>query len=274
MKNPLKSISVYFMLSLFFLISIFPFYWMFVIGSHTTAETNSFPPVFIPGDLFITNITKVFQEITFFRAIFNSFFVSGVITISQLFFCALAAYAFSRIRFTGSKILFAFVLATLMIPGQLGLVPTYIIMTKFGWINDLRALIVPGLVGAFGVFWMKQYMDSTVHPELIESARIDGCSNFQTFYKIVLPTVRPALATLGIITFVYVWNDFLWPSVVLKDPKVQTIQIALRNLNKVYYRDVAMIMAGTFLATVPLLLVFIVFARQFVSGITSGAIKG
>jgi cellobiose transport system permease protein len=265
---------MYLFLIIFFVISVFPFYWMFVLGSHTTAATNSFPPVFIPGDLYMENIGKVFDQVRFVRAILNTTFIASIVTISQLFFCSLAAFAFSRINFKGSQYLFLFVLATLMIPGQLGLVPTYILMTKFGWINDMRAVIVPGLVAAFGVFWMKQYMDSTVHPELIESARIDGCGNFQTYYKIVLPTVTPALATLGILTFMFVWNDFLWPVIVLKTPEVQTIQIALRNLNTVYYRDNAMIMAGTFLATLPLLVVFLGFARHFISGITAGAVKG
>lgn len=265
---------IYSFLTIFFIISVFPFYWMFVLGSHTNAVANSFPPVFVPGTLYLENIMKVFDQIRFFRALLNSLFVSTTATLSQLFFCSLAAFAFSRLTFKGSKYLFLAILATLMIPPQLGLVPTYILMSTFGWINDLKAILIPGLVGAFGVFWMKQYMDSTVHPEIIESARMDGCSNFQTFYKIVIPTVRPALATLGILTFLFVWNDFLWPAIVLKSPEVHTIQVALRNLNSVYYRDNAMIMAGTFLATIPLLIVFLLFVREFISNLSAGAVKG
>lgn len=267
-------ISTYTFLILFFVFSIFPFYWMFVIGSHTTAAANHFPPLFTPGDLFGVNFGKVIKEIHFFQALWNTVVVSGIVTIAQLFFCSLAAFAFSRIQFKGSNVLYIFIISTLMIPSQLGLVPSYIIMAKFEWINSMKAIIVPGLVSAYGVFWMKQYMDSTVHPELVESARMDGCSNFQTFYRVVVPIMLPALATLGILTFMGVWNEFIWASIVLKTPDVQTIQIALRNLNKVYYRDNAMIMAGTFMATLPLLLVFVAFSRYFISGITAGAVKG
>ncbi len=266
-------LTTYIFLIVTVVISIFPFYWMFVIGSNTTADANKFPPLLIPGDLYITNITKVFRDIEFFQALFNTIFVTTTITVSQLFFCSLAAFAFSRLHFKGRSFLFLFIVTTLMIPQQLGIVPLYMIMQKFDWVNTLYAVIVPGLIGAFGIFWIKQYTDTSVHPELIESARIDGSSNFHTYRKIVLPIILPGMATLGILTFMATWNDFLWPSIVLKDASVHTIQIALRNLNKVYYRDVAMIMAGTFLATVPLLIVVGLFSRYFISGITAGAVK-
>ncbi|MEX2415026.1 MAG: carbohydrate ABC transporter permease [Paenibacillaceae bacterium] len=265
--------SAYVLLCTTVLISIFPFYWMFVIGSNTTADANKFPPLVVPGDLYIDNITRVFHDIPFFKALFNTFIVSVTITASQLFFCALAAFALSRLNFKGRNFLFIFIIATLMIPQQLGIIPLYIVMQKFGWVNTLYAVIFPGMIGAYGIFWIKQYTDSTVHPELIESARIDGCSNFRTFITIVLPIIVPAMATLAIITFMNTWNDFLWPSIVLKDASVQTIQIALRNLNKVYYRDVAMIMAGAFLATIPLLIIVGLLSRFFISGITTGAVK-
>lgn len=161
----------------------------------------------------------------------------------------------------------------MMIPPQLGLIPNFMIISELGWVDDLRAVIVPAMVTAFGVFWMRQYISSAVPYELIEAARIDGCSNFRTFWNIILPTVRPGLATLGIFTFMSTWNDFLWPLVVLKDRSVHTIQIALRTLNDVYYTDYSMILAGTFMATIPILVVFLIFSRQFISGITEGAVK-
>lgn len=270
----LQRLLTYSLLILTFLVSVFPFYWMLVIASHPTSEANKFPPNFIPGDLFITNVQTMLDQIDFVGALLNSVFVSTIVTIAQLFFCALAAFAFSRLQFKGKHFLFVFIIGTLMIPGQLGLVPSYMIMTRLDWINSFNALIVPGLVSAFGIFWIKQYMDTTLHPELVESARMDGCSNFQTFWRIALPTISPAMATLAILTFMYQWNDFLWPSIVLKDSAVHTIQIALRNLNKVYFRDVSVIMAGTFLATIPLLVVFVASSRYFISGITAGAVKG
>ncbi|CAM4459984.1 carbohydrate ABC transporter permease [Paenibacillus tarimensis] len=276
MNKPIGKIISYSFLTLMLVFSIFPFYWMFVIASRTTADTNKFPPAFTPGNQFMSNIDKMFNEynIQFFRALGNTALLATTLTLSALFFCSLAAFAFSRLSFKGRSFLFIFLLMTMMIPGQLGIVPLYIIMTKFGLINDLRAVLLPGLVSVFGVFWLKQYMDSAVHRELIESARMDGCTNFQTYYKIVVPIVKPAMATLAILTFMNVWNDFLWPSIVLKDPSVQTIQIAIRNLNKVYYKDNAVIMTGTFLATIPLLVMVSIFMRQFVAGITQGALKG
>jgi len=272
--NVLGRYSLYGTLVVFFALSIFPFYWMFVIGSRTTADTNRFPPALTPGNLFVENILKVFTEIPFFLALWNTVLVAVLITAATLFFSSLAGFAFSKLKFKGRHFLFVFIIGTLMIPGQLGLVPLYIIMSNLGWINDLKAIVVPGLVGAFGIFWLKQNIDSTVHNELIEAARIDGCTNFQTYWRVVLPTLRPALASLGILTFMGVWNDFLWPSIVLKDDEIHTIQIALRNLNKVYYRDNAMIMAGTFLATLPLLAAAIAFSKQFIAGLTQGAVKG
>jgi cellobiose transport system permease protein len=269
----INKLLLYTFLVVSFFLSVFPFYWMFVIGSRTTAEANQFPPVMIPGDKFLVNFNKALDSVNFFGALLNSVFVTVTITAAQLFFSSLAAFAISKLRFRGKKILFIMIISTLMIPAQLGLVPSYLIITKLGWLNDFRAVIVPALVSAFGVFWLKQYMDSTVHEELIESSRIDGATNFQTYWRIALPLVMPAMATLAILTFMQVWNDFLWPSIVLRAEAVQTIQIALRNLNDVYYRDVAMIMAGTFVATLPLLLVFLFFNRYFIAGITSGAVK-
>ncbi|MCI3923816.1 carbohydrate ABC transporter permease [Paenibacillus sp. TRM 82003] len=270
----IAKVFYYIVMCVFFILSTLPFYWMFVIGSRTTADTNRFPPALTPGSLYIENIMKVFDEIAFFHALWNTLVIAVIVTASTLFFGSLAAFALSKLKFTGSKFLFVFIIGTLMIPTQLGLVPLYIIMANFGWIDDLKAVIFPGLVGAFGIFWMKQYIDSTVHTELIESARIDGCTNFQTYWMVVVPVIKPALASLGILTFMNAWVDFVWPSVVLKDSTVQTIQIALRNLNKVYYRDNAMIMAGTFLATIPLLVAAILFSKQFIAGLTQGAVKG
>ncbi|MCR2823681.1 carbohydrate ABC transporter permease [Lederbergia panacisoli] len=272
-RNKISSFVIYVFMVLSTLISIFPFYWMYVIGSNTTSDVNKFPPVVVPGVNFIENIQKVFEKIDFFSAIWNSFIISVVVTISVLFFCSLAGFAFSKLEFKGRDALFIFLLGTMMIPPQLGLIPNFMIISKLGWIDDVKAVIVPGMVSAFGVFWMRQYISSAVPYELIEASRIDGCSNFRTYWNIVVPAVRPGLATLGIITFMGSWNDFLWPLIVLKDESVHTIQIALRTLNDVYFTDYSMILAGTFLATLPILIVFVVFSRQFIAGITEGAVK-
>lgn len=272
-QKKFPQILMYIFLVLSALLSVFPFYWMFVVGSNTTSAINKIPPVVVPGANFLTNALNVLDRIDFFKALLNSLVISTIVTISVLFFCSLAGFAFSKLNFKGRDALFIFVIATMMIPPQLGLIPNFMIISKLTWVDDLRAVIVPAAVNAFGVFWMRQYIQGAVPYELIEAARVDGCSNFRIFWNIVLPTVKPGLATLGIFTFMGTWNDFLWPLVVLKDRSVHTIQIALRTLNDVYNTDYSLILAGTFMATLPILLVFLLFSKQFISGLTEGAVK-
>ncbi len=270
--NPSRIIT-YLLLILMTFLSVFPFYWMFVIGSNDTSAINKFPPAMIPGTNFFVNAQKVFDNIEFFRAIMNSIVVSSLITLSVLFFCSIAGFAFAKLEFKFRNGLFVFLLATMMVPSQLGLIPSYMIISKLGWINSLNAVIVPAMVNAFGVFWMRQYISATIPNELMDAGRMDGASNFRLYWNVVLPPIRPALATLGLITFMNVWNDFLWPLVVLKDRSVHTIQIALRTLNGAYYQDFAMILAGTFMATLPILVVFLIFSKQFIAGLTEGSVK-
>lgn len=269
----LPKFTLYFFMVLAALLSIFPFYWMFVIGSNTNAEVNQIPPALLPGELFAENAGRVFERINFFNSVFNSFVISTSITVGVLFFCSLAGFAFAKLNFRGKNVLFVILLATMMIPPQLGLIPMFMIINQLGWMNQLQAVIVPGLMNAFGVFFMRQYISSSIPDDLMEAARIDGCSNFRIYWNIIIPTIKPAFATLGIITFMHSWNDFLWPLVVLQDSSVHTIQIALRTLNDAYSQDYPMILAGTFMATLPILVVFLIFNRAFISGITEGAVK-
>ncbi|WP_281886368.1 carbohydrate ABC transporter permease [Paenibacillus sp. YYML68] len=255
-------------------LSAYPFYWMLVIATRTREAVYSMPPVFLPQGEFVTNLTNALQKIVFFKALWNSFVVSSATTASVLFFCSLAGYAFAKYDFPGKQALFLIVVGTLLVPQQLSVLPNYILMAKLSWIDSYRAIIVPGMVSAFGIFWMRQYIQASVHNELLEAARIDGCSHFYTFWRIVVPVIVPAFATLGIFTFLNTWNDFFWPLVVLKNSENFTIQIALQGL---FARndsiDYGMIMSATFLATLPLLIVFMLFSRWFISGLTSGAVK-
>lgn len=271
--SKLGRFSIYTFLTAVTALSIFPFYWMFVIGSNTTASINKFPPAMAPGARFIENIGKVFETVDFGRAIMNSFIVSTLSTLCVLFFCSLAGFAFAKLEFKGRHFLFAFLVGTMMVPSQLGLIPSYMIISSLGWLDSLKAVIIPGIANAFGIFWMRQYIASSIPNELLEAGRIDGCSNFRLYWNITVPAVRPGFATLGIITFMGSWNDFLWPLVVLKDRSVHTIQIALKNLSGAYYQDYSMILAGTVLATLPILLIFLLFSKQFISGLTEGAVK-
>ncbi|BAB05645.1 carbohydrate ABC transporter permease [Halalkalibacterium halodurans] len=269
----IKKLAVYLFLLIASLASLFPFYYMFVMATRLNREINQVPPPFTPGRDLVNNFQKVLDNIDFFGAMWNSLVVSTSVTIGTLFLCSLAGYAFAKLAFKGKNVLFVFILITMMVPPQLGLIPQYYIITELGWLNDYRAIIVPGLINAFGIFWMRQYIKEGVPTELIEAARMDGCSTFRIYWNIVVPMILPAFATLGIIVFMQVWNDFLWPLVVLRDPSMHTLQVALRSLNDARQMDYGMIMSGTFWATVPLIIVFLLFNRLFIDSLSEGAVK-
>ena len=267
-------IGTYLLLIVVVLVSIFPFYWMFVVASNDTSAMSQLPPKLTPGPNFVRNARAVFDNVPFWRALGNSFVVAGSITASVLFFCTLAGFAFSKLRFRGRGALFVGVVATMMVPIQLGIIPLYMIVADLGWANELKAVVVPMMVTAFGVFWMRQYIDEAIPDELLDAATVDGASTFKTFWRIVVPMVRPAAAVLGLLTFMQAWNDFFWPLVVLTQPDKHTVQIALQQLNNAYYQDYGMVMAGTFLGTLPVIAMFVLFGRQIVGGIMEGALKG
>ncbi|GIP52810.1 MULTISPECIES: carbohydrate ABC transporter permease [Paenibacillus] len=256
------------------LVSVFPFFWMFVVATNDKDAAFQMPPLLTPGTHFFDNFSRVLERTDFFRALLNSVVVSSAVTVSVVFLCTLAGYAFAKYEFPLKNVLFVCVIGTMLVPAQLGVLPQYVIMAKLHWIDSYKALIVPAMVNAFGIFWMRQYIASAVHSELLEAGRIDGGGHFRIFWKIAIPVVTPAMATLGILNFMNVWNDFFWPLVVLKNKENYTIQIALQQLftNKDGL-DFGMIMSATFTATLPLLIVFLLFSRWVIAGLTSGAIK-
>ncbi len=255
------------------LVSAFPLYWMFVVASNTNAVMAQLPPRVTPGPNTVSNIERALDSLPFARALMNSFIVAGTVTVSVLFFCTLAGFAFAKLRFRGREPLLAFVVATMMVPQQLGLIPLYMLMARFGWVNHLRAAMVPTLVTAFGVFWMRQYLSGSLHDELLEAGRVDGCTTFGLFRHIVVPAAKPAAGVLGLITFATAWNDFLWPLVVLQDQSKHTVQVALQQLNNAYIQDYSLVMAGTLMAIAPLLVMFALFSRQMVAGVMEGSVK-
>lgn len=183
---------------------------MFVVGTNDRGAVFHVPPLLTVGDQFFENFQRVLDKTDFFQALGNSLFVSSMVTISVVFFCTLAGYAFAKYEFPFKNFLFYFVIATLFVPQQLGVLPTYVIMVKLHWIDSFKALIVPAMVNAFGIFWMRQYITTAVHTELIEAGRIDGGGHFRIFWNIAIPVITPAMATLGILNFMTVWNDFFW----------------------------------------------------------------
>ncbi len=255
------------------LISLFPFYWMIVMATNTTGDIFQFPPKLSLGSHLLENIRNVLHNIDFFGSFLNTLLVAVATTALVLFFDSLAAFTFAKFDFPGKRVLFIILLATFMVPSQLSTVPLFVLMAHIGWVGSLPALIVPGAVNAFGIFWMRQYIQGAVHDDLLDAGRLDGCNFFRLYRQVALPVLRPALAFLGIFTFVTVWNDYLWPLVVLVNPHRVTLQVALSQLNGLYNTDYSMVMAGTLMATVPLILVFLLGARQFIANLAAGAIK-
>ncbi len=265
----------YLLLTLVVLISAAPLYYTVLLASSTPADIARNPiPSPLPQGHLLENLNRVLtSDIGFWRATWNSTVVALITSLSVVFFSTLAGFAFAKLRFRGRNALLAFVIGTMAVPTQLGIVPLFIVMAKLGWIGRLEAVIVPGLVSAFGVFWMTQYLSEALPYELIEAARVDGCSMIRTFWHVALPASRPAAAMLGLFTFVGSWTTFFWPFVALGSAN-PTLPVALQLLQASYFKDLSLIMAGVVLATVPLVLVFIVAGRQLVSGIMQGAVKG
>lgn len=254
--------------------AVFPFYWMFVVASNDSSAVNDVPPALTPGGNFFDQVGEVFARVPFGRALLNSFIVATSVAAGQVFFSALAGFAFAKLRFAGRNLLFVLVVATMMVPLQLGVIPQFLLISELGWVNDLKALIMPGIVTAFGVFWMRQAVENAVPDELIHAASVDGAGPFRTFRSVVLPTIRPAASVLGLFAFMFAWNDFFWPLIVLNSPENFTVQVALRQLqSQAYVTDYGVQMAGIVLASAPLLLIFVLLGKQIVGGIMEGALK-
>lgn len=253
----------------------FPLYWTVLIGSGDAYTINDPNMSWIPGGNFIDNAMTVInnQSVHFWRALGNSIIVSTVVSASVVFFSTLAGYSFAKLRFRGKRGLLVFVIATMAVPTQLGVVPLFIVMSKLGWAGSLGAVIVPALVSAFGVFWMTQYLNQALPDELVEAGRIDGASMFQTFWYIGLPAARPAAAMLALFTFIATWTNFFWPFIVL-DRQNPTLPVALQLLQGSFFVDYSVVLAGVMLATIPLLVLFAFTGRHLVAGIMQGAVKG
>jgi len=277
-KSPVKQLSAgrgtYALLAFVTIISVFPIYWSLVSASGDNASINSAPPTLLPGGHLAQNIARVFADTDMRLAIVNSTLVSATVTVSVVVTSTLAGFAFAKLRFRGRGALFGLVVATMMVPSQLGIIPLYIMMASwFGWANHVQALIVPALANAFGVFFMRQYLVAALPVELLEAGRVDGCSTLRLVWNIVFPVARPAAAVLGLLTFMATWNDFYWPLVVMT-PQNPTVQVALSTLKGGYIQDYSLVLAGAVLSGLPVLLVFALMGRQILDGIMQGAIKG
>ncbi|MGW6393223.1 carbohydrate ABC transporter permease [Streptomyces sp. NPDC055103] len=259
------------------LASLFPLYWTLVAASTDSHAVVSSPPPMLPGGNLFKNLTYVWHNAGgrgMGVALLNSTLVAGAVTVSTVTFSVLAGFAFAKLRFRGMKVMLGLVLSTMAVPAQLSVVPLFILTKNLGLSNHLGALILPVLVTAFGVFFMRQFLSQALPTELLEAARVDGANSLRVIWHVVFPVARPAMAVLGMLTFVQSWNDFLWPIIVMNGSTNPTVQVALAGLGTGWSTDWSVITAGALMGTLPLLLVFVLFGRHIVGGITQGAIKG
>lgn len=276
-KEPrsLKRIFVYVLLSLGLLIMSAPFLWMAVSSFKTTSELTASPPVWIPTEWTLDNFRDLLDKLDLPLYFMNSVIVAVLVTVSNLVFCSMLGYALAKLRFAGRNKIFGLVLGALMVPGNLMLLPLFVLMSKLQLIDSYAGLVLPFAAGAFGVFLMRQFMQS-IPDELLEAARMDGAGEWYIFWRIVMPLVKPALATLSIFTFLGSWNNFVWPLIATNDPDKYTLPVALATFatdpNKAGGSN-GMLMAGSFLIVLPVLVVFIALQRHFTQGIATAGMK-
>lgn len=261
------------------IVFLVPFLFMVIGSFKEEAEIFTLNPTLLPEQGFrLKYYFGIFDWIKFWRVLFNTVFVSTVAALIGIYLCSLGGYGFAKFRFAGRNALFIVLLSTMMIPYQIRVVPQFIIIKWIGWLNTYYALIVPGVVNAFGIFLMRQYIQA-IPDELIDSARIDGCSALQIYHAIILPLIKPGLIVLGFIYFTATWNDFLWPLVVLNEEEMFTLPVALASLlggdsARFGLIPTAIYLAGCVMGTIPVLIVFLVLQRWIIRGILTGALKG
>lgn len=256
------------------LIYAFPFYWLVVMATSSTSEIFTSPPRLWPGTSFFENFGTVLEGSPFGRSFLNSVFVTVVSSAVQVFFAALGGFVFAKYRFPGRDRLFAILLVTMVLPTGVALVPTFQIYAELGWINTYWPLILPGAATAFGIFWMRQG-SASIPDELLEASRVDGASFLRVFWHIGVPSLRAPIAAFGIFQVMWNWNEYLWPLLVLNDPEKATLPLALALLRGAYGSvDYSVVMAGTLVATVPLVVLFLIFRRTVMDNAAQGALKG
>jgi len=255
------------------LIMLAPFYFMFVFATHSRTEIFNLPPPLWFGSDLLANMKILTERLPFWRNLGWSVYVALASTALTLLFCSMAGYAFAMFEFRFKKALFTLVMATMLLPSFMNMIPSFMIMDVLGWIDEHRALYIPGAASAFGIFLMRQFCSTAVPRDLIEAARIDGCGEFGIYWRVVLPLLKPALGTLGLITFISSWNNFMAPLVVMRSTENYTLPLALRSLQSPVNTEWGALMTGSAIATIPLIVLFLLSSRQLIAGLTAGAVK-
>ncbi|HOW27796.1 MAG TPA: carbohydrate ABC transporter permease [Elusimicrobiota bacterium] len=263
--------SLHILLVVFAALTLMPFFWM-VSTSFKGGEILTFPPQWIPKVFTLEWYARLVKEVNFVLHFKNSFIVSITLTVLNLLLNSMAAYAFAKLRFPGKNKIFAVLMTTMMVPGQITMIPVFLLLKNLGLLNSYWGLIIPATANVFGMFMIRQYM-MTIPNDLIESARIDGCSEFRIYWSIILPLCRPVLATLAIFTFMGSWNDFLWPLIVLFREEKYTLPVALANLNGQYPTSFGLLMAAAVVVVLPVILVFLMAQKYVIRGIATSGLK-
>lgn len=265
--------SAYAIVGLGALVMLAPFYFMFVFATQSRTEIYSLPPPLWFGNDLLLNLQILTERLPFWRNLGWSLYVALASTALTLLFCSMAGYAFALMDFRFKNALFTLVMATMLLPSFMNMIPTFLIMDALGWIDQHRALYIPGAASAFGIFLMRQFAAASVPKDLIEAARLDGCGEFGIYWRIVLPLMKPALGTLGLVTFIASWNNFIGPLIVMRSADNYTLPLALRSLQSPVNTEWGALMTGSAIATLPLLVLFVLCSRQLIAGLTSGAVK-
>ncbi|MGW8365754.1 carbohydrate ABC transporter permease [Streptomyces wedmorensis] len=266
--------GTYTLLTLFTVVSLFPLVWTAVAASRTNTRLAATPPPFRFGRNLPRNVEIAWTDARLGEALANTAVVAGTVAAGTVLFATLAGFAFAKLRFRFRGTLLLLVGATMLIPPQLGVVPLYLLIARLRWTDELQAVVLPSLVSAFGVFFMRQHLGRALPTELLEAARMDGAGTARTVWHVVLPAARPAMAVLGMLSFVAAWNDFFWPVLALTQTGNPTVQVALTGLGRGAVPDQSVVMAGALLGTLPLLVVLALFGRHIVGGVMRGAVKG
>jgi len=260
-------------LCLLALLVLIPLFWLIGSAFKPSGEIFSYPPTFLPRDPTLVNFSRLFEEMPIVRYIINSTFLATSHTVLLLIIATMGGFAFAKYNFRGRGVLFGIVLGSMMIPFHLVLVPLFSLLYKLGWLDTYQGVILPYLASSgFGIFLMRQFILG-IPIDLIDAARIDGSSEFGVYWRVIIPTVKPAMGALSIFGFLGAWNEFLWPMIVLRDSDKYTLPLGLANLVGVYRQEYGMLMAGTLLSILPIMALFLAMQKEFVQGITLGAVK-
>jgi len=269
----IKKLGLYFILIFASLLCLLPFVWMISASFMTNGEASIYPPKFFPTEITFNQYASLFSRLNVGRYLINSVLLSVSVTFISLFINSMAGFAFAKYRFAGKNKLFKLLLSFMIIPAQVTMLPLFLMLKNMGLINTYFAVIIPGMASIFGIFLIRQYLLS-IPDSIIEAAKIDGASDFQIYFSLILPLAKPILITLAIFTFMGTWNDFLWPLIVMTDNSMYTLPVALANLMGEHTLDIELMMAGSVVTIIPILLVFMVLQKYYIRGIMLGGVKG